>query len=186
MDDEGKSVAVICHPHPLYGGSMGNKVVHYTARAIHDTGVPVARFNFRGVGHSEGKFGNAVGEAEDLEAVVSWIRQRHAGRKLLLAGFSFGAYVAASVAERLAANALVSIAPPVGMYSFADIKYTKPWLVVMGDEDEVVSVKEVRQWLLVSGENCETQWMPGAGHFFHGHLPELAGHIRGWITRIMA
>ncbi len=183
-EDEGQYIAVICHPHPLYGGTMDNKVVHYIARALHEIGMPVARFNFRGVGKSEGEFDDARGELDDLQAVIGWLQQRHPDRRLLLAGFSFGSYVAASVAEELEADALISIAPPVSMYYFDDVEFSRPWLVLMGDEDEVVPAEEVRQWLLVPQANREVEWMEGASHFFHGRLPELAAHIRDWITSI--
>ena len=182
-DDHGDSIGIICHPHPLYGGSMHNKVVHYTARALHKVGMPVLRFNFRGTGRSAGEFDDAVGEADDLKAVVEWLRQQYPSRDLVMAGFSFGSYVAASQAQTLAVTKLISIAPPVNLYDFQKLAPPQmPWLVIMGDADEVVPVLAVRQWLQNEVTARRTVWMPGASHFFHGRLPELARHIEGWLT----
>ncbi len=182
VDDYGDSIGIICHPHPLYGGSMNNKVVHYTARALHKVGMPVLRFNFRGVGRSGGEFSNAIGEADDLKAVAEWLRQKYPARSLIVAGFSFGSYVAVSQVRALAATKLISIAPPVNLYNFHELAPQIPWLVIMGDEDEVVPVSEVRQWLENKASNRQVVWMKGASHFFHGRLPELSGHIENWLT----
>lgn len=184
VQDAGEHIAVICHPHPLYGGTMDNKVVHYTARALHEMGMPVARFNFRGVGQSAGTFADAVGEADDVRAVIDWLRRRHPDRPLLLAGFSFGSYVAASIARQVHVDMLISIAPPVNLYNFGHVAYSNPWLIIMGDEDEVVPVDEVRQWLSAPWQGRQVVWMEGASHFFHGRLPELSGHIQQWVTRM--
>lgn len=181
-DDYGDSIAIICHPHPLHGGSMHNKVVHYTARAMHNTGMPVLRFNFRGVGRSTGEFDNTVGEADDLKTAAGWLRQKYPGRDLVVAGFSFGSYIAASQAPALAATRLISIAPPVNLYDFYPLTPQMPWLVIMGDGDEVVPVPEVRQWLENEIPGRQVVWMTGASHFFHGRLPELSRHIEGWLS----
>ena len=183
--DRGDSFAIVCHPHPLHGGSMDNKVAHYAARAMLEAGVPVVRFNFRGVGASDGAFDNGRGEQEDLAAVVAWARRRFPGRGLILAGFSFGAYVAAAQASALSAWRLISVAPPVNMYDFAALKNTMPWLVLLGDQDEVVPVALARRWLQTPlnpfAQNRHAEWLAGAGHFFHGRLPELAARIREWL-----
>ena len=180
-DDRGDYIAIVCHPHPLHGGSMDNKVVYYTARALREVGMAVLRFNFRGVGASEGEFDNAIGEQQDLAAVAAWAAAHYPHRALLLAGFSFGAYVAAAKAQDLAARRLLSIAPPIHKYDFDGLHITMPWLVIMGDADEVVPVVAVRQWLRTAAAQREVVWMKGAGHFFHGQLPQLAAHIKQWL-----
>ena len=180
--DHGSYIAVICHPHPLHGGTMRNKVVHTMARVCHEMGAPVLRFNFRGVGASEGEFGHTVGEAGDLAACVQWMRDKYPGRHLLLAGFSFGSYVAAKMAARLGAHALISIAPPVNLYEFGAIEAPQePWLVVQGGKDEVVPADEVRQWAGTTTAVNHLAWMADASHFFHGRLLDLSAVVKEWL-----
>ena len=179
-------VAIVCHPHPLYGGTMDNKVVHYTARALLEMGAPVLRFNFRGVGQSAGKFAEAVGEIEDCLAAVSWMRTNYSQSKLILAGFSFGAYIAIQAATRSEVSALISIAPAVNLYDFSTIKSVNcPWLLVQGEADEVVPPEIVRSWIEETDQLSKVVWMPDASHFFHGRLVELAGHLRQWLAEVL-
>ena len=181
-----EAIAVVCHPHPLYGGTMDNKVVHYATKALNEVGVASARFNFRGVGKSEGDHDHAVGEVEDSLIMVDWMRQQFPAVPLVLAGFSFGAYVAARAATIAEANALITIAPAVTMYEFSRVQMGKrPWLLVQGDADEVVSPEAVRVWAASNPQITHQAWMAGASHFFHGRLPELAGHIRDWLRVIL-
>lgn len=181
--DEGSYIAVICHPHPLHGGTMTNKVVHYTAKSFNEMGVPVLRFNFRGVGASEGEFGNAIGEADDLAAAVRWTMKEYPGRRLLLAGFSFGSFVAVSRAASLDSAGLLLIAPAINLYDFRQIELPScPWLVIQGDADEVVPPKIVKQWAEETAEVDRLVYMPGAGHFFHGRLLDLSSAIKAWMT----
>jgi alpha/beta superfamily hydrolase len=175
-------IAVVCHPHPLYGGTMDNKVVHYTARALLDVGVVVLRFNFRGVGRSSGTFDEAVGEIEDCRAAVDWMTQQFEGQQLILAGFSFGSYIAARVAKQVSPAALITVAPAVNLYDFNAIDSLQcPWLLIQGDADEVVPPESVRQWLEQFDKVSDVVWMPEAGHFFHGRLLELAANISRWL-----
>jgi len=184
--DHDAYIAVICHPHPLHGGSLDNKVVTVTARACHEMGIPVLRFNFRGVGESEGRFDHGNGEGQDLAACVDWLRSRYPQRKLLLAGFSFGSYVAAKMAPVLQAAGLISIAPPVNLYDFTVMDNSQiTWLVIQGDADEVVPAERVRQWLAATPAVDHSVWMAGASHFFHGRLPELSAAIQAWLQQIM-
>jgi len=166
--------AVLCHPHPLHGGTMDNKVVHTLARAFRETGIPTLRFNFRGVGSSAGTFDDGNGETADADAIASYGAQRWPGRQLMLAGFSFGAFVALRLALERGASRLITVAPPVDRMEFSVLAAPRcPWLVVQGDSDEVVDPKRVFAWV----ESCNPQpklvIMPGVGHFFHGHLPLL-------------
>ena len=170
----GPSYAVLCHPHPLFGGTMENKVVTTLARACQAIGIPTLRFNFRGVGSSAGVFDEGAGETADAAAVASYGALRWPGRKLVLAGFSFGAYVALRLALKRNTSRLITVAPPVDRFDFAALKAPGcPWLIVQGDADDVVDPHRVFAW--VQGLNPQPRLvvMPGVGHFFHGHLPEL-------------
>ncbi len=169
---------ILCHPHPLYGGSLHNKVVHMAARALVEAGIPVLRFNFRGVGRSEGHYDEGRGETADLIAARDWLAGRFPDARLCLGGFSFGAWVAFRAAAKLAPAALLQIAPPVNHFSFAGIPEPDcPWVVLQGDADEVVPVARVREWVAGLGRPPELVVLAGAGHFFHGRLNDLRAAI---------
>lgn len=175
-------VAVVCHPHPLYGGSMDNKVVHYAARALLEIGAIVLRFNFRGVGDSAGSFDDAVGEIDDCLVAVDWLQQQYPEHSLILAGFSFGAYIATQAAVQVSPAALITIAPAVNHYQISvSERVSYPWLLIQGDDDEVVPADDVRQWLAQTDQVSDVRWLAGAGHFFHGRLVELRAIISRWL-----
>jgi alpha/beta superfamily hydrolase len=166
--------AVVCHPHPLHGGTMDNKVVTTLARGCHDGGVPTVRFNFRGVGSSEGAFDGGQGETADAQAVAEWGAQRWSGRGLLLAGFSFGAYVALRLAQQRPVRQLITVAPPVGRFDFTGLQAPAArWIIVQGDADEVVDPAAVRAWAACIDPEPRLELLAGVGHFFHGRLNEL-------------
>jgi alpha/beta superfamily hydrolase len=174
----GISYAVVCHPHPLYGGTMDNKVVTTVARALQDAGMPTLRFNFRGVGASDGAFDQGNGETADADAVASWGAERWPGRTLVIAGFSFGAYVALRLAQlRLPPlrppRQLITIAPAIQRDWTAMAVPRCPWLVVQGGADEVVDPAEVNAWINGLEPTPRLVVLPGAGHFFHHRLHEL-------------
>lgn len=177
---------VICHPNPQQGGTMRNKVVTVLERSLREAGMATVRFNFRGVGASVGEFDNGDGESGDLVAVAQWVRKARAGDALWLAGFSFGSYVALRCARSLAADALITVAPPAGMYEFGEIATPGcPWLVVQGEEDEVVDPQAVFDWIETLDPKPTLIRMPDTGHFFHRRLMDLRGVIknavRGWL-----
>jgi alpha/beta superfamily hydrolase len=170
----GSSYAVVCHPHPLFGGTMDNKVVTTVARALHETGIPTVRFNFRSVGGSAGVYDQGVGETADADAVVAWGAQRWPGRGLVLAGFSFGAYVALRLAQRRVPRHLITIAPALELFdAFGTAAPRCPWLVVQGDADDVVDPVAVVKWVNGLDPKPRLVVLPGVGHFFHGRLREL-------------
>ena len=166
--------AVICHPHPLFGGAMGNKVVTTLERFFRERGLATVRFNFRGVGASEGAFDNGIGESEDLQAVTYFARQYFPVAEFMLAGFSFGSYVAARMANTLDAAQLLSIAPPVGKWDFALIDAPRmPWTIVQGELDEIVEPGAVYDFAAKAVPAPTLIRIPDATHFFHGKLLEL-------------
>jgi len=172
---EFERVAVICHPHPLHQGSMLNKVVHTVSRAMLDLGVPALRFNFRGVGASDGQYAEGLGETDDTVAVCGWMRARYKGAGLLLAGFSFGAMVACRAALTARPAHLITIAPPVARARklLEGQRPDVPWLIVQGEADGVVPSQEVAAWAEELGPGPELVVLPGVDHFFHGNLTLL-------------
>jgi alpha/beta superfamily hydrolase len=165
---------VVCHPHPLFGGTMDNKVAHTLARSMTECGAPTFRFNFRGAGASGGKFDNGRGEADDLAAVVAEGRRRYPSAGLWLGGFSFGAFVALRGAPDLAPVKLVAVAPPVARFELGTVANPDcDWMLAQGDIDEVVPSEAVLAWAAQQPRKPRLHVIAGAGHFFHGKLHEL-------------
>lgn len=173
-----RGVVIVCHPNPVQGGTMHNKVVTMVERALRESGLDTLRFNFRGTGASEGVYDDGNGESEDLAAVAAWLRRVRPDDALWLAGFSFGSYVTIRSAHRLGAVALVSIAPPVGRWTMDDALPTCPWLVVMGEADEVVEPQAVFDWIAAMPTPPTLVRMPETGHFFHRRLLDLRGAVK--------
>lgn len=170
-----RAVAVLCHPHPLYQGTMLNKVVHTLGRAANEMGAPAVRFNFRGVGASDGEHAQGAGEVADTLAVVDWTRERFPGSDLWLAGFSFGAMISARAALTAGPACLVTVAPPApGIADFLGGQQPRcPWLIVQGDQDEVCDCDAVLSWVNELDPGPELTLLPGVSHFFHGRLTLL-------------
>ncbi|MFO1408069.1 MAG: alpha/beta family hydrolase [Steroidobacteraceae bacterium] len=180
-----RAVGVVCHPHPLHGGTMQNKVVHTLGRAMQELGVPTVRFNFRGVGASDGAYGDGVGEVDDALAAVAWARERWRCDALWLAGFSFGSAVSLEAARVARPAALVSVAPPVGRIIVGHVERPAcPWLVVQGDRDELVDAQAVRAWAASFDPPPELSMLDGAEHFFHGRLGELRDRVSRFLSGI--
>ena len=181
-----RGVAVLCHPLTIEGGSMHNKVVTMAERALRESGLDTVRFNFREAGNSAGSYDKGRGESDDLATVVAWVRRTRPDDALWLAGFSFGSYVAIANAVRLRADALISIAPPVGRWPFEALALpTCPWLIVQGEADEIVEPQAVFDWVETLEHRPELVRMPETSHFFHRRLMDLRGAIkhavRGWL-----
>ncbi|MCJ7557498.1 MAG: alpha/beta hydrolase [Gammaproteobacteria bacterium] len=171
---ESDRVAVVCHPHPLHGGTMQNKVAHTLARTFNSLGVPAFRFNFRGVGNSEGSYDQGVGETEDALAVLDYAGRRFPGRSLWLAGFSFGARVALEVSARRSLDLLITVAPPVGRLDMSGISQPAcRWIIVQGGSDELVDADAVVAWVDSLEPGPELMMFEGVDHFFHGQLVVL-------------
>jgi alpha/beta superfamily hydrolase len=176
------ATAVLCHPHPRHGGTMHNKVVTIMERALRELGLRTVRFNFRGVGASEGEFDDGYGETDDLFAVTEWVRRCRPGDDLWLGGFSFGAYIALRAAQNLQLGQLISIAPAVQRYGFGELSHPGcPWLIVMGDEDELVSLDDVQRWIEGIEPAPDLVVMRQADHFFHRRLMDLRGLLKNGV-----
>ena len=178
----GVGFAVVCHPHPLYGGTMQNKVVHAVARACQQYGMPSLRFNFRGVGASVGTYDGGRGEIDDALAVIAFGRQRWPDAPLTLAGFSFGAMIALSAAVSSMPSRLITIAPAVGRPEFSAVTGPAcPWLIVQGDADELVDVRDVRAFAARFRPAPKLVVLEGVEHFFHGRLTELRERVLSFL-----
>ena len=176
---------IVCHPHPLHGGTMDNKVVTMTAKAYDDLGCNSIRFNYRGVGASEGEYGENHGEVEDSIAVVHWLLKNRDVKKIYFAGFSFGAYIAAKAAAHtqnlgvVMVEHVLLIAPSVLNSPFDDATpFGVRTSVIMGDQDDVVPFDDVQNWADKLSPPVDLITMEGAGHFFHGRLTELKANIK--------
>jgi len=170
-------VAVVCHPHPQHGGTMDNKVAQTLARAFVHLGYRAVRFNFRGVGGSEGVWDEGQGEIDDALAVIAALREP--GLPLVLAGFSFGAYVTSQAAARLPDDAkaqrLVLVGPATVNFTVATVPADT--LVIHGEADEVVPLAATLTWARTQA--LPVVVVPGVGHFFHGQLPLLKSIVVG-------
>ena len=175
-------VAVICHPHPLQGGTMHNKVVTTLERSLRELGLATLVFNFRGTGASQGTFSDGIGETDDLIAVAQWAQRMRPRDALWLAGFSFGSYVAARAAPQLPVRQMISIAPPVGRWDFTQLASPLcPWLIVQGEADEIVDPQAVYAWVAAQPEPPTLVRMPETTHFFHRRLLDLRGVIKNGV-----
>jgi len=170
-----RGIALIAHPHPLYGGTLDNKVVQTLARAMNALGYVAIRPNFRGVGDSEGVYDEGRGEAEDLLCALTWGRSRFGDQPVVLAGFSFGAHVQSRIAAQVQPRWMVLVGPAVGRFDVAAVASNT--LVVHGEEDDVVALKDVFDW--ARPQKLPVVVFPGAGHFFHGALVELQRVVVG-------
>jgi alpha/beta superfamily hydrolase len=173
-DGDSRGVAVVAHPHPLFGGTMDNKVVQTLARAFVQCGWTVARFNFRGVGATEGVHDAGAGEARDFLAVVEQAAPTGA---LAIAGFSFGSFVASQVIQALSEKRdiekIVFVGTATERLAVADVPAAlhEKTLVVHGEQDDTVSLASLMDW--ARPQSLPVMVVPGGGHFFHGQLPLL-------------
>lgn len=180
------AVAVICHPLPTGGGTLHNKVVFRAARGLENANVATLRFNFRGVGTSGGKFDNGDGEQDDVTAAIEWARRKHPDKKLIVGGFSFGAWVSTRVAcERTDVDAMFLLGTPVNKYDFSYLRSCeRPMLFIHGTQDEHGDAAKLEK--LVQGiRNAESVTVTGADHFFTKQLEAVEETIRGWAEELL-
>ena len=177
--------ALVLHPHPLFGGTMHNKVVFRAAAALNDAGLVTLRFNFRGVGQSTGEHDEGRGEREDVRAGLDYLSTNYPNEAITLCGFSFGARVGLEVGsadERVAR--LISIGTPVDKYDFSFLaQCRKPILFVQGDRDEYGDLKRLRELTAKIAAPFQLRVIAGAGHFFDDQLDELKAAITAWALR---
>ncbi|MBU3673039.1 MAG: alpha/beta hydrolase [Sinobacteraceae bacterium] len=178
-----RALAVCCHPHPLFGGSLTNKVVHTLARACCAAGAVAVRFNFRGVGASEGAHDEGRGELDDLRRVLQWARTEWPELPLWLGGFSFGAWIALQAHAQLSPDRLITIAPPVGRWDFSAVRSPAcPWLCIQGDRDELVDAVAVATWVKALNPSVQLVRLAEADHFFHARLHELSDVLAEFLA----
>ncbi|TAN78882.1 MAG: alpha/beta hydrolase [Gallionella sp.] len=164
-----RAIAVVAHPLPIMGGTMDNKVVTTLVRTFVESGFATLRFNFRGVGESAGSYDEGSGETRDAIAAANFMRREFPDLPLICAGFSFGGYVQARAATELQPQQLVLIAPAVGRFAMPDVPANT--LLIHGDLDEVVELREVLHW--ARPQHLPVIVLAGAEHFFHGRLTQL-------------
>ena len=180
---EARAAALVCHPHPSYGGTMHNKVVHAAAGALLRAGMPVLRFNFRGAGLSEGPHDEGRGEQDDVRLVLGHLAARYPGLPLVVAGYSFGAYVglrAAHLDPRVAA--LIAIGAPVALYDFGFLEASdKPLVFIQADQDEFSPLPKVTALAASLGPRARVLLVTGTTHSFAGRLKEVAQKVQEGI-----
>jgi len=179
-------VCVVGHPHPLFGGAMSNKVVYTLAASALKAGLIALRFNFRGVGRSQGLFDESRGETDDALAAIAWLRERAPGLPLVLAGFSFGAYVTLKAAATVHPVAQISVGIPFGRYVDGGAPPPHPgcpWLAVHSVDDEIVAYTDTIPVLKHYDPPPQIETFEGAGHFFHGRLTELQAVVQAFLGK---
>ena len=180
--------AIVCHPHPLFGGTMHNKVVFRIARTFSDAGFAVLRFNFRGAGRSDGEHDSGRGEQDDLKAAIAFIESKFPNAEIWLAGFSFGSAVMLRVAscdDRV--RALIAVGVPVSKQNFSDLGHcNKPKLLVQGSNDQYGPVDQLEMFFASLDEPKQMKIIDDADHFLEGHLQELAEAVTKFIDSVTA
>lgn len=182
------ATVVVCHPHPLYGGAMDNNVVIAVCQALSVESIATLRFNFRGVGGSDGFFGQGIGEQEDVRAALSFLSTLEGvdAGKIGLAGYSFGAGVALSAApQEDSVQAVAGISPPLSSFG-ADLKgYCKPKLFLCGSGDTFIPAEELLHLVKETGEPKQCEIVPGADHFWWGYEEEAARKVASFFTKAL-
>ena len=185
---ESRGVAVVCHPHPLGGGTMHNKVVFRIAAGLVDAGLTTLRFNFRGVGASTGEHNEIVGGREDVRDAIEYVSKEYPGQEITLAGFSFGSRTGMEVAisdERVVR--LISVGTPVDKYGDYEFltAVRKPILFIHGDRDEFGAIQNIRKLVDEVAKNADAELVvvKDSGHFFDENLNEVRETVKNWVTK---
>ena len=183
-DAQPAGAALVCHPHPLFGGTMHNKVVYQAAKSLHQAGMPVLRFNFRGAGLSEGAHDGGLGERADAKAALDFLAGEFRGTPLLAAGFSFGSDIALRVGcADPHVTKLIGMGLPLGRLEMGFLhECTKPKLFIQGAKDEFGSREKVEALYAEAPEPKHLHFVEGADHFFTGQLDELGAEITDWLA----
>ncbi len=177
-------IVIVCQPHPQHGGTMHNKVAHTLARSFVRLGYAALRFNFRGTQGSEGEYDDGIGELDDALAALKWMRAEFADGPTWLAGFSFGAAIALRAAIEQPVDGLVTVAPAVNRFARGLTSQPQcPWLIVQGDQDELVDIEETIGWFNELSPGPELAVIPEAEHFFHGRLVDLREMVMNFVQK---
>lgn len=178
--------ALIGHPHSLHGGTMHNKVVTSTAAVFNSLRIPSIKFNFRGVGKSHGEYDAGIGESVDMLLLAAMWQEVYPLSEFICAGFSFGSFVAYRAASKLNCP-LITIAPSVVNYNYKEFsEFAKPWLVIQGEEDEVVDPVDVYNFVASFDPPLEIMRFADTTHFFHGKLVDLKAKLNAYLTELLA
>ena len=171
--------AVLCHPHPQFGGSMNDMVLGALEPALLTSGISSLRFNFRGVGGSEGIYSDGVGEIDDVVAATTWVREQSVGERVIVAGYSFGGAVALSAQELLSPECMILVAPAVGMFG-QQHPPTLPTLVILAANDQFVNADSTKDWF--GDTNTRVEQISDTDHFFRGHHDKITEIVREFLT----
>ncbi|MBT6585696.1 MAG: alpha/beta fold hydrolase [Gammaproteobacteria bacterium] len=171
--------AVLCHPHPQFGGTMNDLVLGALEPALLASGISSLRFNFRGVGGSEGRYNDGEGEIDDVVAATTWVRERSVGERIMLVGYSFGGAVALSAQERVAPDSMILVAPAVGMFG-QQRPPTAPTLVILAENDQFVNADSTKGWF--GDPNTRVEQMLDTDHFFIGHHEQITNIVREFLV----
>jgi uncharacterized protein len=175
--------ALFCHPHPLFGGTLHNKVVYQAAKSLDALGIPVLRFNFRGAGLSQGKHDKGLGERGDVQAAIDYLAEQFPNVSLLVGGFSFGSWVAMRVGcSDSRVQELIGLGIPVNSSDFSYLaNCDKPKLIVQGTNDEYGAWEKVEPVIALTPGNTRLSFVQAADHFFTGYLEQLDDTINAWL-----
>jgi len=187
-DSMPRAIAVFCHPHPLHGGNMHNKVVYHSVKSLVEFDIAVARFNFRGVGKSTGSHDEGEGEILDARTVLEWIRGQYPDQPTILGGFSFGSMVACSLAgEERSISAVIGVGLPLSLYDFSDLhRMSIPILIVQGEDDSFGSKSEIKRFISPGSSHLTVKIIPDAGHFLTDRYNQLKSQISEFLPRVLS
>lgn len=192
-DNKQAPVVLVLHPHPLYGGTMNNKIVYRLYHTFVQNGFSTLRFNFRGVGKSQGKYDEGVGELSDAATALDWLQQQNPDAPTCwIAGFSFGAWIALQLLmRRPELEGFVAVSPPANLYDFSFLSpCPAAGLITQGDKDDVVSEEAVSKLAAKLGSqhgtNVEYKIIPGADHYYRGIEEDMGNAVNDYVAQRMA
>jgi len=187
-DGELQGAVILCHPHPVYGGTMDNRIVYRAAKAAARAGFAALRFNFRGVGKSTGLYDNGLGEKEDVAAAIDWVEKKYPGKPLAIIGYSFGSWVGLQVGcpdPRI--RAIIGIGLPLDLYSFEFlVDYSNPSLYIIGAQDEYCSLMNQQDLIRRLPSASKFNRIQGADHFFTDHVDDVEKLIEQFFSELQS
>ena len=187
-DSAPRAIAVFCHPHPLHGGNMHNKVVYHATKGLTEAKIAVLRFNFRGVGQSTGSHDGKEGERNDARQALEWLRDRYPDHPTILGGFSFGSMVACSLARKDPSIAgIIGIGLPLSLYDFSYLDTMSiPILIVQGENDQFASQSEINNFTEAPFSHLSVRIIPDVGHFLTDRYDQLKHEITEFLPQVLS